>query len=92
MTQVNEELKSVCAESLEAFRKQKEDYTEIESKLEWVLGSYDYDQNPVGLHEFAVKSLEIMKEVKKEKPRAFAKKLMDKSEKTIKKYEEEVVA
>lgn len=92
MTQVNEALKSVCEESLEAFRKQKEDYTEIESKLEWVLGSYSYDHNPAGLHEFAVKSLAIMKDVKKEKPRAFTKKLIDKSEKTIKQYEEEVAA
>ena len=87
MTTVNNDLRAVCNDSLEAFRKQKEDYSEIESKLEWVLGSFDFDQNPVGLHEFAVKSVEIMKEAKKEKPRAFTKKLIEKSEKVIKQYE-----
>ena len=90
MTTVNEALKLVCVDSLEAFRKQKQDYSEIESKLEWVIGSYEYDLNPVGLHEFAVKSLEIMKTVKQEKPRAFTKKLIDQSSKIIKQYEEAV--
>ena len=87
MTTVNEDLKAVCVDTLAAFRKQKQDYTEIESKLEWVIGSYENDHNPVGLHEYAVKSLDIMKEAKKEKPRAFAKKLIEQSEKAIKNYE-----
>ena len=87
MTTVNDVLKTICVDTLEDLRKQKQDYSEIESKLEWVIGSYEYDLNPVGLHEFAVKSLEIMKEVKKEKPRAFTKKLIEQSEKVIKEYE-----
>ena len=48
------------------------------------LGSFENDKNPVGLHEFGVKSLKILKDVKVKQPRKVNKKVIDGLEKSIK--------
>ena len=85
---VNESLKDACADSLDALRKLKDDtFGEINSKLEYVIGSYEFDKNPVGLHEIGQNALSIMKKFKEQNPRKLSKKVIDKMEKSISKYE-----
>ena len=55
----------------------------IQEELAWVIGSYNYDSNPVGLYEIGGKALEALKEVKKGSPRKVSKKLIDTLEKAI---------
>ncbi|MCD4697229.1 MAG: hypothetical protein K8S16_13410, partial [Bacteroidales bacterium] len=81
---VNEKLKKSCEDAIVAFQKLKsEDYKDIQSKLEWCLGSYNYDNNPVGLHEYGSKSLDVLKGVKAKQPRKVSKKVIDGLKKAI---------
>jgi hypothetical protein len=45
--------------------------------LEFVLGSYGFDGNPVGLHEYAKKSSDILKKYKQKQPRKVSQKLLE---------------
>ena len=81
----NQKIEKACAAALEKFQKIGLDkYADIQSKLEYVLGSYQYDGNPVGLYEIGAKALKDLKKYKKEKPRLVSKKLIDDLEKAIK--------
>ncbi|MEZ5083327.1 MAG: hypothetical protein R2750_07755 [Bacteroidales bacterium] len=84
MNAVNEKLKQSCEEAVVALQKLKIDsYNDIQSKLEWCIGSFENDKNPVGLYEYGVKSLEILKTVKAEQPRKVTKKVIDNLENAI---------
>ena len=84
MNLVNEQLKKSCEDAVVAFQKLNDKkYSDIQSKLEWCIGSYSYDRNPSGLHEFGVKSLDILKKVKSKEPRKVNKKVIDGLEKAI---------
>ena len=54
---------------------------QIVSELEWCLGSYKADQNPVGLIEKSRKALEVLKEEREKSSRAVSKKLIEDLEK-----------
>ena len=85
---INETLKKSCIEVLNSFQKINQgNFEDIQSRLEWVLGSYEYDQNPVGLHEIGGKALSTLKTYKVEKPKAVTKKVLDSLEKSILKFE-----
>ncbi len=87
MNQENESLKNSCEKALEALAKLKDpNFTDIQSKLEWCLGSYDHDKNPAGLHEYGTKSLEVLKTLKEQQPRKVAKKVIDDLENAISNY------
>lgn len=87
MNTVNEKLQKSCQGALIAFQKLKNnDNAEIQEKLEWCLGSYEYDKNASGLHEFGAKSLDILKSFKAKHPRKVTKKVIDDLEKAIKNY------
>jgi hypothetical protein len=87
MNQVNENLKKSCTEAATAFQKlNKEEFNNIQSKLEWCLGSYEYDKNPEGLFEYGIKSLDTLKKVKSKEPRKVNKKVIDGLEKAILSY------
>lgn len=89
MNQVNENLKKSCQEAVVAFQKLNTvEYTDIQSKLEWCVGSYEYDNNPQGLFEYGIKSLDTLKKVKAKQPRKVTKKVIDSLEKAILKYNE----
>lgn len=55
----------------------------IQSELTWVIGSYNYDKNPVGLYEVGSKALGALKEFKTEKPRMVSKKFIEDLEKAF---------
>ena len=87
--EINETLKGACFESLESLRKyEREGFAEIIGKLEYVIGSYDFDKNPVGLHEIGEKALTQMKNFKKENPKKLTIKTIEKLDKALRKYEE----
>ena len=89
MNQVNENLKKRCSEAVLAFQKlNKKEYSELQSKLEWCLGSYDYDKNPEGLFEYGIMSLDTLKKVKVKQPKKVTKKVIDGLEKAILSYNE----
>lgn len=82
----NKKIEKACKDALVKFQKiGGEKYKEIQSKLEYVLGSYGFDGNPVGLYEIGAQALKDLKKVKKDKPRAVAKKLLDDLENALKK-------
>ncbi len=87
MNEINEKLKKSCQEAVVAMQKLNSDkLTEIRSKLEWCIGSYDFDKNPVGLHEMGLKSLNMLKDIKQKQPRKVNKKVIDGLEKSIRYY------
>jgi len=81
----NLKIEKACEAALEKFQKMGlEKYADIQSKLEYVLGSYRYDGNPVGLYEIGEMALKSLKKYKKEKPRLVSKKLIEDLEKALK--------
>jgi len=60
-------------------------YSEIKSKLEYVIGSYNFDKNPVGLFEIGEIALKNLKEIKKKSPKSINKKVIEELEKSLKK-------
>ncbi len=90
---VNEDLKLACQDMWDTYKKlDLEEFKDLESKLEFVIGSYEWDKNPIGLHEVGAYALDKLKAYKKEKPRKVNKKIIDKSGKAILAYEELNVA
>ncbi|MBN3035768.1 MAG: hypothetical protein JW861_09285 [Bacteroidales bacterium] len=88
MNEVNEKLKKACQEALAAFRKLgREEYADISSKLEYVIGSYEHDLNPVGLHEFGGPALEMLRKLKEREPRKVNRKVIVGLEKAMSAYQ-----
>lgn len=89
MNQVNENLKKNCEAAVMAFQKlNKKEFVDLQSKLEWCLGSYEHDKNPEGLFEYGIKSLDTLKKVKTKQPKKVTKKVIDGLEKAILSYNE----
>ena len=85
---VNEKLFKNCEIALETLKKVNDpDTTELQTKLEWCVGSFSFDGNPVGLHEFGVVALQTLKDIKNENPKKVTKKVIDDLEKSIASYE-----
>ncbi len=84
-TKLNLKIGKACDASLEKFKKLGLDkYADVQSKLEYVLGSFRFDGNPVGLYEIGEKALTELKKIKKAKPRLVAKTLIEDLEKALK--------
>lgn len=89
-TKINESLKEGCQEAIDVLQKlEVEDFADLKAKLEWVVGSYEYDNNPIGLHEIGTEALAAFQAYKEQKPKAITKKSLDKIEKCLVKFEEE---
>lgn len=85
---INEQLNQGCKEALAAFEKINDNkFADFTSKLEYVIGSYEFDKNPVGLHEFGKKALDTLTDYKKDNPRKVAKKSIEKISKAIERFE-----
>jgi hypothetical protein len=84
MENKSEKLRDACQLALDTFKKIKNpEFHEIMAKLEFVIGSYNYDKNPVGLIEFGKVALEMLKEVKKKSPKKFNKDVIVKLEESL---------
>jgi hypothetical protein len=74
----SEKLRDACELALQAFRKLKQpEFDDIISKLEFCIGSYNHDKNPIGLVEFGFKALEMFNEIRKKHPRKVSLKVID---------------
>ncbi|MGB3588808.1 MAG: hypothetical protein WBA23_19845 [Tunicatimonas sp.] len=79
-----EKLAKSCQEAAAKFEKMDDSkYTEIKEKLDWCVGSYNYDKKADGLKEFGTKAVDLLKEAKKDKPRQVSQKLIDDLEKSL---------
>jgi hypothetical protein len=73
----SERLRDACELAILAFKKlNHSDFDEIIEKLEFCIGSYNNDQNPIGLVEYGYKALDMLKELKKTHPRKVSKGLL----------------
>ena len=80
----NEKIEKACIEALQKLKQvNRDDTNEVESKLEYVIGSYQYDHNPVGLYEIGAMALNKLKDLKQEKPKQVSKKLIEDLEKAL---------
>lgn len=85
MENQNDKLRDACFEAFLFFEKLEDaKNSEIQSKLEFVVGSYDFDKNPVGLYEIGNLALKILKEIKKKDPKKVTKKVIEDLEVSLK--------
>lgn len=75
-------LEKTVFSALEKLEKLKLD-EQLQAELSWCLGSYEYDQNPVGVIEKSSKVLELLKSKREENARAVSKKLIEDLEKLV---------
>jgi len=80
----NEKVRSACVAAIQVFDKlDKTEYADLKSKLEYCVGSYDYDKNPSGLIEYGFMALETLKNFKAQNPRKINKKIIENLEKSL---------
>ncbi len=80
----SERLRDACELATQTFRKiNPADFQDIISKLEFCIGSYNFDKNPAGLVEFGYKALGILKEIKKKHPRKVSKEVISTLEESL---------
>ncbi len=87
MSKVNEKLVKSCNDALITFKKLNlRDYSDLSSRLEWCIGSYEYDKNPDGLIEYGALALNALKEFKSKNPRKVNKRIIENLTKVIGDY------
>ena len=80
----SQKLRDACEAASMAFAKLNDhSFEDIKSKLDFCIGSYDHDNNPVGLIEFGSKALDDLKGAKERYPRKINKKLITDLEKVL---------
>ena len=57
---------------------------QIQAELEFVIGSYNFDKNPVGLYEIGGKAYKALEAYKADYPRKVSKKLLSDIEGALK--------
>ena len=81
----SENLRNACADASEAMAKLNLDaHADIRAKLDYCVGSYDFDKNPEGLHHFGKVALDELKAFKVKNPRKVSKKIIDNLEQSLK--------
>lgn len=86
--EINDKLRNECQNALETLKKLNLPETaELQAKLKWCIGSFDYDKNPAGLSAFGSMALKTLKQYKELNPRKVAKKVIDGLEAAIHKFE-----
>ena len=88
MANKNSKIRAACELAFITFQKIDDPkYAEIKSKLEFVIGSYDFDKNPIGLYEIGGLAFPILKKAKVTYGRKITKKLLTDLEKALKEEE-----
>ena len=79
-----ENLRNACQAASQVFSKINQGkYIDLQSKLEYCIGSYDHDKNPVGLYEFGEIAVKELKAFKEQNPRKVNKKIITDLEKSL---------
>lgn len=73
----------VCADALARLRELNLD-VQLQSEIEWCLGSYANDGNPVGLYEMAERALNDFNSVIADQPKAIPAKQLTELKKVVK--------
>lgn len=69
--------RNACEAASQVFTKLKiEKYADLQSKLDYCIGSYDYDKNPVGLYEIGIAAMKELEAFKAKNPRKVNKKVI----------------
>ena len=64
---INEKLKESCQEVVATLEKLEiETLSDLQGRIEWCIGSYEFDGNPEGLVELGQVALEELKTLKKD--------------------------
>lgn len=85
---INDKLRNECQKALETFEKLNlRETSELQAKLAWCIGSYDYDKNPSGLSEFGEMALKALYRIKDKNPKKVSKKVLDGLDAAIRNYE-----
>jgi hypothetical protein len=85
---INDKLRNECQAALDNLKKLDIAKTsELQAKLEWCIGSYDFDKNPAGLAEFGGQALKELKKIKEKDTKKVTKKMIDGLEGAIAKFE-----
>ena len=86
--EINDKLRNECQNALETLEKiNLTENTDLQAKLAWCIGSYDFDKNPSGLNEFGEAALNTLIQFKEKNPRKVAKKVIDGLDGAIRNYE-----
>jgi hypothetical protein len=79
-----EKLRSACLNATTALSKLNDPaYQDIQSKLEYCIGSFDFDKNPSGLYDAANEAYKSLQKAKQKYPRKFNKKIITDLEKSL---------
>ena len=79
-----EKTRNACAAANQVFAKlNKAEYADLQSKLEYCIGSYDHDKNPSGLYEYGKIALNELKSFKAQNPRKVSMKVITDLEKSL---------
>lgn len=85
-TKENEALKKAALGGVEVLIKNELDQ-ELIAKLQWCIGSYESDLNPVGVYEFSKETFDKLTKYKSKNPKKVTKKVLDSLEKSLKAVE-----
>lgn len=84
MDKMNDKLVKSCNDAVTVLKKLNlDEYKELNSKLDWCIGSYEHDNNPAGLIETGSMALNVLKKFKTKNPRKVNKKVIENLEKVI---------
>jgi len=72
-----EKLRNACEAATQVLEKLNlDEYTGLKSTLDYCIGSFDYDNNPVGLVEYGEVALKELTAFKEKNPRKVNKKIL----------------
>jgi len=84
MNTKSEKLRDACELAAQTFSKlNPADYREIISKLQFCIGSFNFDKNPSGLFEYGYEALNMLKDIKKKNPRKVNKNIITSLEESL---------
>ena len=85
MANKDAKIRAACELAFTTFQKiDNPKFADIKGKLEYVIGSYDFDKNPVGLYEIGGLALTVLQKAKEKYGRKITKKLLTDLEKALK--------
>ncbi|MCU0447430.1 MAG: hypothetical protein MUE85_21240 [Microscillaceae bacterium] len=84
MIEIHQKLEQACREARDKFAQlDSEGFKGMIEKLDYLIVSYNADQNPIGLYEVGQEAIDTLKAYKVENPRKVAQKLIDGLEKAV---------
>lgn len=79
-----ENLRDACELAAQTFKKlNSAEHKVIISKLEYCIGSFNFDKNPSGLYEFGYQALNLLKDIKQKNARKVNKTIISSLEQAL---------